>query len=74
MKLSPSDPRFEEVFALQTMLHILCNPEMHSIVLRGSNLDSEAERNAAIAEIESKIQGIMDEDSPFYHFINSLEE
>ena len=73
MKLSPSDPRYEEVFALQTMLHILKNPEMHSIVLRGSNLHSEVERNVAISEIESKLQDIMDEDSPFYHFINSLE-
>jgi hypothetical protein len=70
MRLSPSDPRYQEVFALQTMLHILCNPKMHTIVLRGSNLDSEVERNAAIAEIESKIQDIMDEDSPFYNFIN----
>jgi hypothetical protein len=72
LKLSPSDPRYQEIFALQTMLHILKNPEMHSIVLRGS-MDSEVERSAAISEIENKLQDIMDKDSPFYHFINSLE-
>lgn len=74
MKISPSDPRYEEMFALQTMLHILRNPTLHTIVLRGQNVTSDVERNAAISEIENRIQSIIDEDSPFYHFINSLEQ
>lgn len=73
MKLFSNDPRFIEIDSLNRMLVVLKNPQLHENVIEDELLQDNILRNTVIANIEERLQEIIDEDSPFYNFINGME-
>lgn len=76
MKIYPSDPDYAEMEWLNLYLTILKNTHMHEIVIRDNfpEIQDDIARQAKILFIEDRIQMLIDSHSPFYGFINSMEE
>lgn len=71
MKLSPNDPRYQELAELNQMLVLLTNPHVHFNTQDLVHEDS-LYVNTVISDIKNRIQEILDDDNPFIGFINGI--
>jgi hypothetical protein len=73
MRISPDDPRYDELTELNMMLVLLNNPTVHYNTQDIVHEDKYYV-NSVIQEIKGRIQEILDDNNPFISFVNGLTD